>query len=345
MSADIVNISPEDLKALAQSAFTNAGFTKADADTTAEILVTTDLMGIGTHGVHRVEQYLKRVHAGVVPAEPDIKVIDKAASIAVVDGGGGQGQVVGARALETAIVKAIKTGIGFVSVGNSNHFGAMAPYGFAATVAGLILVSGTSASPSMSPFGGRDRLMGNNPLGFAAPRKGGAPFLLDMAFSVAARGKMRKLRDAGEEMPLGWALDADGNPTTDPAAGLDGFIQFIGGHKGYGLALAVDILSGLLSGGRFLDDVGDMWVEKEAQGVSHFFLALNPATIMERDDYDARMTAFCDKIKNSTPYGAGGEVLIPGEPENRTMETRRLDGIPLTAELLATLRSLAQDGR
>ncbi|MBT6096273.1 MAG: Ldh family oxidoreductase [Rhodospirillaceae bacterium] len=343
MDGDRVTISAEDLKALAIRAFVRAGFGQHDADTTAEILITTDLMGISTHGVHRLDQYLKRIDAGVVPAQPDIKVIDKAASIAVVDGGGGQGQVVGARALETAIVKAIKSGIGFVSVGNSNHFGAMAPYGFAATVAGLILVSGTTASPSMMPFGGRDLRLGNNPIGFAAPNKSGAPFLLDMALSVAARGKMRKLRDTGEAMPLGWALDADGQPTTNPQAGLDGFIQFIGGHKGYGMALAVDILSGVLSGGRFLDDVGDMWAEKEPQGVSHFFLAINPAAILEREEYDARMAAFCAKVKSSAPFDAAGEVLLPGEIEYRTMEARRLDGIPLTAELLQSVRTLAGD--
>ncbi len=343
MSADGVTISAEDLKDLTTRAFMRAGFNQPDADTTAEILVTTDLMGIGTHGVHRLDQYLKRIAAGVVPAIPDIEVVDKAASIAVVNGGGGQGQVVGARALETAIVKAIKSGIGFVSVGNSNHFGAMAPYGFAATVAGLILVSGTTASPSMTPFGGRDMRLGNNPLGFAAPNKGGAPFLLDMALSVAARGKMRKLRDAGEPMPLGWALDSDGEPTTDPQAGLDGFIQFMGGHKGYGMALAVDILSGVLSGGRFLDDVGDMWAEKEPQGVSHFFIALNPAAILEREEYDARMAAFTAKVKSSAPFLDDGEVLLPGEIEYRTMEARRLDGIPLAPDLLQTVRTLAGD--
>ncbi|MEK9754623.1 MAG: Ldh family oxidoreductase [Rhodospirillaceae bacterium] len=336
-----INVPAVELKALTVAAFERAGFSKSDADTTAEILISTDLMGIGTHGVHRVEQYLKRVEAGVVPARPDIRAFDKAPSIAAVDGGGGQGQVVGARALELAITKAIKTGIAFVTVGNSNHFGAMAPYGFAATVAGLILVSGTTASPSMTPFGGRDFRLGNNPMGFAAPRKGGAPFLLDMAMSIAARGKMRKLRDAGEPMPAGWALDADGKPTTDPAAGLAGFIQFIGGHKGYGLALAVDILSGVLSGGRFLDDVGDMWAEKEPQGVSHFFLALNPATIMACDEFDARMQAFAEKVKSSAPFEAGGEVLLPGEIEIRYMERRRLDGIPLAPELLATIRRLA----
>ena len=298
-------ISVEKLRALTTRAFSNVGFNKTDADTVAEILVTTGLMGIGTHGVLRIEHYLKRVRAGVVPAQPKIKVFDKAPSLAIIDGRAGQGQVVANRALEIATLKAKKIGIGFISIGNSNHFGATAPYGFAATSAGVILICGTSASPSMAPFGGRELLLGNNPIGFAAPRKGAAPFILDMALSIAARGKMRELRDAGKPMPFGWALNAEGQPTTDPQAGLNGIIQFIGGHKGYGITLAVDILGGLLSGGRFLNNVGDMWSEKEPQGVSHFFLALNPAAILGSKIYYERMEKFCSKVKASKPFENG----------------------------------------
>ncbi|MEK9725585.1 MAG: Ldh family oxidoreductase [Rhodospirillaceae bacterium] len=256
-------------------------------------------------------------------------------------GGARQGQVVAARALEVAMAKARANGVGFVSVRNSNHFGATAPYGFAASVAAMTLMCGTTASPAMPPFGGRELKMGNNPMGFATPRRDGPPFLLDMAMSLAARGKMRKLRDAGEPMPLGWALDADGNPTTDPAAGLDGFIQFIAGHKGYGLALMVDILGGLLSGGRFLDDVGDMWAEKEPQGVTHFFLVIDPIRLLGAGDYYDRMESFAQKIKATAPFDADGEVLIPGEPEARSMDAYRRDGIPLAPELLDTVKRLA----
>lgn len=341
MVASQVFISAEELSALATEAFLRAGFPLNDAETVAEILVTTDLMGISSHGVHRIEQYLKRVEAGVVQANPKIRIDDRAPALAIMDGGAGQGQVVGVKALELSMAKARNTGIGYVAVNNSNHFGATAPYGFVASLASMALFCGTSASPAMAPFGGRDLLMGNNPFGFAAPRREGAPFILDMAMSVAARGKMRNLRDAGEDMPLGWALDADGKPTTDPAAGLDGFIQFIGGHKGYGLSLMVELLGGLLSGGRFLDDVGDMWAEKEAQGVSHFFIAIDPLRMLGDGVYFERMEVFIAKIKNSAPFDQGGEVLLPGELEARAMEERRETGIPLKPELLDTIKRLA----
>ena len=339
--SDTIIISAEELSDLTRQAFERAGFCEIDAEAAAEILVTTDLMGISTHGVHRLDQYLKRVRAGMINPTPNIITDDRAPALAILDGDDGQGQVVAARALELAMSKARANGIAYVAVKNSNHFGATAPYGFAASVAAMALMCGTSASPAMAPFGGRDFKMGNNPFGFAAPRRSGAPFILDMAMSIAARGKMRKLRDAGEAMPIGWALDAAGKPTTDPAAGLDGFIQFIGGHKGYGLSLMVEMLGGLLSGGRFLDDVGDMWAEEEPQGVSHFFIVIDPIRLMGAGDYYERMESFVSKVKSSAPFHEGGEVLIPGEMEYRAIQERRETGIPLAAELLDTVKKLA----
>ncbi|PIW26807.1 MAG: hydroxyacid dehydrogenase, partial [Rhodospirillales bacterium CG15_BIG_FIL_POST_REV_8_21_14_020_66_15] len=267
-------IAEAELSALAARAFETAGLPAADAAVTARHLILMDLMGVSTHGVHRIDQYIKRIRAGVVDARARVAVDDRAPSLAVVDGGNGQGQVAAQRALDLALEKAKETGISYVAVRRSGHFGGTASYGYLAARAGLILMTGTGASPALAPFGGRDLRVGNNPFGCAAP--GGIadaaedpdPFILDMAQSVAARGKMRKLRDAGEPMPLGWALDKDGNPTTDPAAGLDGFIQFIGGHKGYGLALMVDILSGLLSGGEYLDQTRQMWDEDGPQGTA-----------------------------------------------------------------------------
>ena len=147
---------------------------------------------------------------------------------------------------------------------------------------------------------------------------------------------------AGERIPEGWALDADGNPTTDPAAGLDGFIQFIGGHKGYGMALMVDILSGLLSGGEYLDQTRQMWDEDGPQGTSHFFIALDPARLLATGEYDRRMADFRDRIKTTAPFNEGGEVLLPGEIEMRNLTDRRAKGIPVPAKTLAEVRALAE---
>lgn len=339
--SDIVYVDAAELTVLATRAFIQAGFPDADAAAAAEILVTMDRMGVATHGVERLGQYLKRVELGVVKARPDIRIEQRAPTLAIVDGDDGQGQVVGTRALDAALEMADAVGLAFVTVRNSNHFGGTAPYSLRAAEAGKCLFIGTTASPALAPFGGRDLMIGNNPLGFGAPMRGDPHFILDMAVSPAARGKMRALRDAKKPMPLGWALDADGNPTTDAAAGLAGFIQFIGGHKGYGLGLMVDILSGVLSGGRFLDDVGDMWAETEPQGSGHFFLTLDPIRLLGEENYFERMAAFRKKIKTCQPFTEGGEVLLPGEPEARAMAQADSHGIAIDTGLLEILKALA----
>lgn len=348
--SDTEIIAVGELAALAAAALEQTGMTSGDAQITAHHLVTMDMMGVSTHGVHRLDQYVDRLKTGAVKARAEITVEDKAPTLAVIDGGDGQGQVVGQRALDLAMEKAKANGLSFVTVRRSSHFGGTASYARIAVAAGLVLISGTGASPALAPFGGRDMKVGNNPFGFAAPgsladpTSGPLPFILDMAQSVAARGKMRKLRDAGEPMPLGWALDADGNPTTDPQAGLDGFIQFMGGYKGYGMALMVDVLCGLLSGGVFLDDSKDMWNsdDPQPQGTTHFFLALDPARLLNPADYDARMADFRGRIKSTAPFHEGGKVFMPGEIELTLLAEREKSGVPVPATTMKIVRQLAQ---
>jgi LDH2 family malate/lactate/ureidoglycolate dehydrogenase len=347
--SDTENIPADTLTDLAASAFEKAGLPPSDARVTADHLILMDLMGVSTHGVHRIEQYVKRINAGVVDPQADITIDDRAPTIAVVDGANGQGQVISQKALDIAMTKARENAIAFVTVRNSGHFGGTASYGYLAAQAGLVLLSGTGASPSMAPFGGRDLLMGNNPFGCSAPgslrnpkQLDPPPFILDMAQSVAARGKMRKLRDAGDPMPLGWALDKDGNPTTDPQAGLDGFIQFMGGHKGYGLSLMVDMLSGLLSGGRYLDQTGQMWDEDGPQGTCHFFIAIDPGKLLNPTDYDTRIADFRSRIKSSAPFTEDGTVFLPGEIEMNNLKERQENGIPVPAATLAKVREIAE---
>ncbi|HAD87870.1 MAG TPA: hydroxyacid dehydrogenase [Rhodospirillaceae bacterium] len=348
--SDTEIIAAGELTALAVSALEQTGMPSADAQTTAHHLVTMDMMGVSTHGVHRLDQYVNRLKVGAVKVLPEIVVEDKGPNLAVIDGGDGQGQVVGQRALDLAMEKAKATGLSYVTARRSSHFGGTASYALIAVKAGLVLISGTGASPALAPFGGRDMKVGNNPFGFAAPASltdpdgGGLPFVLDMAQSVAARGKMRKLRDAGEKMPLGWALDKDGEPTTDPQAGLDGFIQFMGGYKGYGMALMVDILCGLLSGGVYLDDSKDMWNTEDPapQGTTHFFLAIDPARLLAPADYNTRMADFRGRIKSTAPFHEGGEVLLPGEIELTLMAERQTSGIPVAAQTMEIVRRLAK---
>lgn len=337
-------IDAAELRALATAAFRHAGLGEADAALAAEGLVETDLMGVGTHGVTRLDTYCGLIARGTIKADAVATADRTAPSLAAIDGGHGLGVVVGARAMDEAVALAEQTGLGFVTVRDSSHFGAAGLYALRACRRDMVALAITNASPAMAPFGGRDLIIGNNPFALGAPRRDAFPLILDMALSVAARGKMRRLRDADQEMPAGWALDSDGRPTTDPAAGLDGFIQFVGGHKGYGLAVMMDLLAGVLSGGAFLTGSLGMWQDEAPMRTSHAFLALDPARLMPREAYDERVEAFCAEIKGCRPFAEGGEVLLPGELEGRAHARQSAEGIRLPEKTLETVRRLAAGG-
>jgi LDH2 family malate/lactate/ureidoglycolate dehydrogenase len=245
---DLIAIAPEDLRERAAAALSAAGAAPAHAAATADILVEGDLMGLGTHGVLRLLTYCERLRLGGINARAEIDVERRAPSLAVVDGDDGLGPAVAMAALDAGFAMAEETGIAYLGCRRSHHLGALAPYGLKACERGFVLACGTNASPTIAPWGGREARLGNNPLSIAAPCPDAPHFILDMAMSVAARGKIRKALDEGGSIPEGWAVDAAGRPTTDPAAALGGFLLPFGGHKGSGLSQAVDLLSAVLSG-------------------------------------------------------------------------------------------------
>lgn len=338
-----IRVPPDDLRALSRQALEAFGLRPEDAEAAARVLVEADLLGIDTHGTKRLRAYVERIIRGGVNTAPAVTVIEKSPSIAIVDGDGALGPVVGTRALKEAMTRARAGGIAYVGCRNSNHFGAMAPYGLWACREGLVSIMGTNASTAMAPWGARELRMGNNPICFAAPRRDGPHFLLDFAQSIAARGKMRLAAERGEAIPEGWALDADGNPTTDPEAGLKGFVLPIGEHKGYGLALAVDLLAGVLSGGAFADGVASMWAEESGpQKVSHFFILIDPDRVLGLDAYFDRIEAFAGRIKGARPIDPERPVLLPGEIEAESYAEREAHGIPLDEELYGIICALAK---
>lgn len=328
---------------LTKTALERVGVPEGDAAAAAEVLVSADLQGIVTHGTRRLAPYIARIRDGAFRSRAEIRIETPAPAVAVVDGGSGLGPVVGRKGLDLALKMAAESGIAFVTCRNSQHFGALAPYGRLAAGAGKVCLMGTNALATMAPWGGREVRVGNNPFGLAAPRRNAPPFILDIAMSVAARGKMRLAQDRGEPIPPGWALDARGRPTTDPLEGLKGFVLPIGGHKGYGLALMVDILAGVLSGGAVSTEVRSLFQQKtEPQRVSHFFIAIDPDRILGRAAYEDRMEALCGLMKTTPPFDPGKPVLIPGEIEARTHADRSANGIPMTADDLAALEALAR---
>jgi LDH2 family malate/lactate/ureidoglycolate dehydrogenase len=210
----------------------------------AEVTVEADLRGIGSHGLLRLPAYVHRVQAGLMAADTQLKVVRERGATVLLDAQGGFGQVAGVYAMNQAIERARQHGVGFVAVRNANHFGIAAYYTMMALPHRMIGIAATNAAPSMAAWGGTTPVLGTNPISVAIPTGQDVDIVLDMASSVVARGKIRAAATKGERIPLGWALDAEGRPTEDPQAALKGTLLPIGGPKGYGLALVVDVLAG-----------------------------------------------------------------------------------------------------
>ncbi len=339
----IIRASHSELLKLTASALEAVGVPHEDADLAAEILVTADLIGIDTHGTRRLAPYVARLRDGVFNARPTLKMSQQAATSIIIDGNNGLGPVIGTRALDIALETAAKYGTAFVACRNSQHFGALAPYAMRACKSSMVCFLGTNAFPTMAPWGGKEVKIGNNPIGLGAPRRDAPPFILDIAMSVAARGKMRKAAQKGERIPVGWALDKGGNPTTDPNEGLNGYVLPIGGHKGYGIALAVDILAGVLSGGAVATEVQSLFKQKERpQQVCHFFIVIDPAQTIGTEAFLDRIETLCLIMKETEPIAAGESVLVPGEIEARKAGEHLRHGIPMDEEFYESLRSLAR---
>jgi LDH2 family malate/lactate/ureidoglycolate dehydrogenase len=330
------------LLSLATRALTAGGMREAEAALVARVLVLADLFGLSTHGISRVPQYLSRVKVGGIDAAAAVQVTRVMPALAMVDGRNGIGPLVGMMALEAALEGARACGIGAAFARGSNHFGPIAPYSMIAAEQGFATFIASNATTTIAPSGGKDTRVGNNPLGIGVPNPGGDPVLLDMALSVAARAKIRSLAAAGQPMPEGWATDADGQPTTDPKAALAGFLLPVGGHKGYGLAVMVDLLAGLLSGASYLTRVS-AWdkAPEVAQDLGHVFIAIDAAKLVPAEILRTRMADFIDIIHTTPPADPTHPVMVPGEREMQSLHRQRAEGVRVASTDLAKLRELA----
>ena len=335
----------EELLALATGALQGLGMRSEDAKDSARILVMGDLFGVHTHGVSRLESYAERIKGGGTKARPDIRIERVAPTIARLDGDRGVGPLVGTRALEAAMEMARDSGTGIVFARDSNHFGAIGPYNYLAAEAGFASIIGSNSSTTIAPHGGREARVGNSPLGFGVPRPDGRPIILDMAISVVARARIRDALKAGKPIPDTWATDREGRPTTDPKTALDGFLLPIGGYKGYGLALIVDLFAGLLSGAAYLTHV-QTWIDApdKPQDLGHFFFLIDVKRLGPSSWLAERMDDFAQILHSTPPADVSRPVLVPGEIELDNLERHRRDGIPIEAELREKLARLAQGG-
>jgi LDH2 family malate/lactate/ureidoglycolate dehydrogenase len=263
-----------------------------------------------------------------------------AGAVAVIDGDDGIGQVLAAHAMREAIRRAQQHGIGAVAVRNSNHFGTCMYFTRIAATEGCVAMLSTNGGPAMAPWGGVRKIVGTNPWSVAAPAGRHPPFLMDMANTGVARGKIYLARQRRERIPQGWAIDSAGRPTTDPQAAIDGIILPMAGHKGYAIAAAMDVLSGVLSGSEFLSGVHGPYKSENRSGAGHFILALNIAAFQPRAEFDARMERFIAELK-AVPLAEGiEEIFYPGEIEARNDARFRREGLALPEDTLADLEKI-----
>lgn len=328
----------EQLESLVAQLAARMGVPAAEARLFAEVLVDADLHGVSTHGVSRLNIYLKRIGACLIDPKAELRVDRRNGAILALDAGNGLGQVQARKALDLLLPLARQNGVAAATIRNSQHFGALSWYCNHAASEKMVLLAMTNCEPAMSPEGGYQAFFGTNPIAASFPTGKGFPVKIDLATSTVARGNIIAAQKAGASIPAGWALDREGRPTTDATEALLGTVLTMAGHKGYALALMVELFSGVLSGSATGPDVGSMYKDMERkQDVGHFFCLFDIASFLPYEEYLQRVDSTIDRIKASKKRPGVEEILVPGERSSRQARAKAAAGIPLSNETVAEL--------
>ena len=334
------------LEAFCAAAFAATGVPEDEAGEVARTLVEADLRGVESHGVVRLPIYIERLEAGAVNPRPRPRILRRTATTAVMDGDNGLGHLVGRRAMRHCIEQALQGegACSFTAVRNSNHYGAAAHFALMAIPHGMIGLSFTIGGINhMVPWGGAEAMLGNNPFAVAIPAGDSPPVVLDMACSVAARGKIIVAAKEGTPIPPDWAVGPDGQPTTDAARALLGFVAPVGGPKGYALTLVIGLLSTMLSGAFFGSEVTHMYEDLERpQNIGHLMGVLPVALFEDPDVFARRMDKAVAEIRAVRPAPGVKRIYLPGEREHLWELERRREGIPIGEGVLDELRTLGR---
>jgi len=334
------NVNWESLRKYCTDLFTSLHMPIDDAFVVADNLVDADLCGVESHGVSRMSIYMKRLETGVVSKNAKIEVIQEHAASLALSASNAMGMVAGKYAMEHSIEKAKESGCCFTTVRNSNHYGMSGYYANMAAQANMVCITGTNAPPNIAPWGSYRPYQGTNPIAFAVPTQN-QPIILDMAPSVVAMGKVILAAKLGKDIPEGWALTKDGNPTTDAKEGVEGTVLPIGGPKGYGIAMFVDILSGILSGAMFGPHINNMWSDFEnPQNVGHFFIVADISKFVDIDEFKTRVGQMIGEVKALPKNPGVEEILLPGEIEQRLRKERKQKGLEISEVVYEELKSL-----
>ena len=337
--------------------FKKLGVPEEEAKICADVLIQSDLHGIESHGVGRLKMYYDRIKAGIQFVETKIDVIKDRDATAVWDGNHGMGHVISYRAMEKAMEKAKKYGVGIVTVRNSTHYGIAGYYPLMAAQKNMIGITFTNARPSISPLFGVDPMLGTNPIAFGAPTDMDYPFLLDAATSISQRGKIEVLDRADKPTPEGWAIDREGKTCTDTKkllvdliakkasmVGLGGISEDSGGHKGYGLAVMVEILCAALQNGSFMDGLhgwdGD---ERVPYKLGHFFMAIDIEHFIEITIFKAITGKILRSLQQSTKVPGQERIWVAGEKEYEKIKEIKEKGIPVNSALEKNIRTMIKE--
>jgi L-2-hydroxycarboxylate dehydrogenase (NAD+) len=345
----------ETLREFSTRVFVHFGVPKEDALQAADVLAAADLRGIDSHGVARLHSYFDMLTLGRINPKPEIKIVRSTMSTATVDGDNGLGLVVGPQANRIAIDMAEKCGSGWVSVCNTNHFGIAGYYVLKALERDLIGWAMTNSTKLVAPLWGAERMLGTNPISIAFPGKEEPPIVIDMATSAAAYGKIEIARRRGEPIPEGWAIDAAGGSTTNPNEMIGGGAMLPlgsererGGHKGYALAMMVDILCCVLSGANWGPFAPPFALRQEipkrsvGKGIGHFFGALRIDGFIDADSFKRQVDDYIRVFRATKPAPGTNGPLIPGDPEREAEKLRRERGVPLILPVVEELRDISQ---
>src|SRR6266849_9241780 len=335
--------------------FMHFGISETDARQAADVLAKSDLRGIDSHGVARLHTYFDMLTLGRINPRPNIKIVREKISVATVDGDNGLGLVVGPKANEITMEKAEKYGSGWVSVCHNNHFGIAGYYPLKALERDLIGWAMTNSTKLVAPLWGAERMLGTNPLAIAFPGKEEPSIVIDMATSATAYGKIEIARRRGEAIPEGWAIDREGRGTTHPDEMVAGGAMLPlgsdrerGGHKGYGLAIMVDILCGVLSGANWGPFTPPFALRQEipkrsvGHGIGHFFGALQIDGFIDRDSFKGQIDDYIRVFRATKPAPGTKGPLLPGDPEREAEKWRRKNGVPLILPVVEELRDIAK---
>jgi LDH2 family malate/lactate/ureidoglycolate dehydrogenase len=328
----------EQLQSLVTQLASRIGVPDGDAALFAEVLVDADLHGVSTHGVSRLNIYLKRIEAGLIDPRASLAVDRRAGGVLALDAGNGLGQVQARKALDLLVPLARQNGVAVATIRNSQHFGTLSWYCNHAASQQMILLAMTNCEPAMSPEGGYEAFFGTNPIAASFPTGKDFPVKIDLATAGVARGNIIAAQKKGQSIPLGWALDPEGNPTTDASQALLGTVLTMAGHKGYALAMMVELFSGVLSGAAIGPDVGSMYKNMDRkQDVGHFFCLFDVKAFLDYNEYLYRIDETIDRIKASKKRPGVEEILVPGERSARKAAINNQQGIPVSPETLAEI--------